>query len=117
MSPAPAILPGVEALLRDGVRTGASARNWESYGEAVRLPAELSDARRDLLTDPQTSGGLLIAVAPDAADTVLDMAAAQGFACSRVVGRLAAGPPEVRETVSATRVANGKTVDDPAAQT
>jgi rhodanese-related sulfurtransferase len=49
------------------VRTGASGRNWASYGDAVDLPAGLEDWRRDLLTDPQTSGGLLIAVAADQA--------------------------------------------------
>ena len=93
---AAAILPGVAALLDAGVRTGASGRNWDSYGDAVRLPANLPDPARDLLTDPQTSGGLLIAVAPEAADRVLAMAAAGGFEYARVVGRLAEGPAEVR---------------------
>ncbi len=51
--------------------------------------------RRDLLTDPQTSGGLLIAVAPDHADAVLQLALDRGFAASRVVGRMAAGPAGV----------------------
>jgi selenide,water dikinase len=90
------LLPGVETLLLDGVRTGASGRNWESYGDAVRLPADLAAWRRDLLTDPQTSGGLLIAAAPGAADTVLNLARTQGFEAATVVGRLIAGAPEVR---------------------
>jgi selenide,water dikinase len=92
---APAILPGVESFLADGVRTGASARNWESYGEAVDLQPGLADWRRDLLTDPQTSGGLLIAVAADAADEVLERAIAMGFRHARRVGRLEAGSPRV----------------------
>jgi selenide,water dikinase len=92
---APAILPGVESFLADGVRTGASARNWESYGEAVDLQPGLADWRRDLLTDPQTSGGLLIAVAADAADEVLGRAKAIGFRHARRVGRLEAGSPRV----------------------
>jgi selenide,water dikinase len=87
--------PGVEALARAGVRTGAAARNWESYGESVHLPAGFEDWRRDLLCDPQTSGGLLIAVAPEAAQAVLDLARAQGFAASAVVGRLQDGPAAI----------------------
>ena len=58
----PPLLAGVEALARAGVRTGAAARNWESYGADVRVAAGVPDWKRDLLTDPQTSGGLLIAV-------------------------------------------------------
>jgi selenide,water dikinase len=88
-SAAPA-LPGVESLLRAGVRTGASGRNWASYGDQVQDLAAVDVWRRDLLTDPQTSGGLLIAAAPDAADAVLAAARAQGFANAAVVGRLVA---------------------------
>jgi selenide,water dikinase len=90
---APAILPGAEALARGGVRTGASGRNWASYGEAVRGAEALEDWRRDLLCDPQTSGGLLIAVAEDAAEAVLRLAREDGFASAAVVGRVKAGPP------------------------
>jgi selenide,water dikinase len=93
---AAALLPGVEALARAGVRTGASTRNWASYGEAVRAPADLADWRRDLLTDPQTSGGLLIAVSEDHADEVLALAQRRGFEHAGIVGRLVEGPPEVR---------------------
>ena len=92
---APVLLDEVEELSRAGVRTGASTRNWASYGDQVRLPEGLEPWRRDLLTDPQTSGGLLIAVAPEAADEVLALARADGFDRSRVVGRVAGGPPGV----------------------
>ncbi len=91
----PPLHPGVETLARAGVRTGAAVRNWASYGAAVRLPAGLEDWRRDLLCDPQTSGGLLIAVAPEGADAVLALARGRGFASAAVVGRLAAGPEEI----------------------
>jgi selenide,water dikinase len=90
---AAAVLPGVEALARSGVRTGAAVRNWESYGEAVRLPAGFEDWRRDLLADPQTSGGLLIAVDPAQSHSVLALARARGFAAARQVGRLIEGAP------------------------
>ena len=90
------LLDGVETLARAGMRTGASGRNWASYGEGVVLPDGLEDWRRDLLTDPQTSGGLLIAVAAGQADAVLDLARADGFDRATVVGRVTAGPPLVR---------------------
>jgi selenide,water dikinase len=88
---APALLPGVEAMARSGVRTGAAVRNWESYGASVRTPEGMEDWRRDILADPQTSGGLLIAVAPEAAEAVLALAKRQGFTGVRPVGRMVAG--------------------------
>ncbi|HEY0646270.1 selenide, water dikinase SelD [Phenylobacterium sp.] len=93
---APPLLDGVEALVTAGVRTGASGRNWASYGAKVTDATGVPDWRRDLLTDPQTSGGLLIAVAPEAADRLMDLARADGFGRAAVVGRLVAGPPGVR---------------------
>ncbi len=85
------LLAGVEALSRDGVRTGASGRNWEAYGDAVDLPDGFEVWRRDLLTDPQTSGGLLVAVAEDQAQAVLAQARAAGFGAAAIVGRLVSG--------------------------
>ena len=92
---APVLLDEVEALARDGVRTGASTRNWASYGDQVELAAGLPAWTRDLLTDPQTSGGLLIAVAPEAADRLWERASAEGFDKARIVGRVGQGPPGV----------------------
>ena len=90
------LLAGVEALARAGLRTGASTRNWASYGEAVSLPDGFEDWRRDLLTDPQTSGGLLIAVSADEAEAVLALTRAEGFADATVVGRMVEGPAGAR---------------------
>ncbi len=92
---APPLLTGVEALARDGVRTGAAVRNWASYGDAVQTPADLPEWRRDLLCDPQTSGGLLISVRADRAEAVLDLVKARGFLAAAVVGRFEAGSPQV----------------------
>ncbi len=89
------LLPGVETLAREGVRTGAATRNWSSYGDAVSLPAGFEDWRRDVLCDPQTSGGLLIAVSPEVAPIVLTGAIEAGFEGSAIVGRLTAGPPRI----------------------
>ena len=90
------LLAEAEALARQGVRTGASARNWESYGAAVDLPPSLEAWRRDILTDPQTSGGLLIAVAPDQVQTVLALAETFTSGGLAVIGRLSDGAPRVR---------------------
>jgi selenide,water dikinase len=98
---APAMLPEAAALARAGVHTGASTRNWASYGDFVRLPGALPDWRRDLLTDPQTSGGLLIAAAADRADALLDLAKARGFAASRIVGQVTEGPAGIVVTARA----------------
>jgi selenide,water dikinase len=92
------LLPGVQALAEAGVRTGASTRNWASYGAEVEGGEALAEWRRDLLTDPQTSGGLLIAVAPEAAEAVLGLVRAEGFGHAAVVGRMSDGAPGIRLT-------------------
>jgi len=92
----PAVLEGVEALARAEVRTGAATRNWASYGASVALPGGLDGWRKDLLCDPQTSGGLLIAVSAAEAESLLARLAGQGFPASRVVGRLRQGPAEIQ---------------------
>jgi selenide,water dikinase len=91
---APHLLPGAEALARDGVRTGASVRNWDSYGADVLGAEALEPWRRDLLSDPQTSGGLLVAVAPEAAGGVLSHLRSAGFDAARV-GKFAEGPGRI----------------------
>ncbi len=93
------LLEQAKALAQQGVRTGASARNWLSYGEAVEGLAEGEDWRRDILTDPQTSGGLLIAVAPEDAQAVLALAEELGSVGAVVIGRLSGGEAKVRITV------------------
>lgn len=89
------ILTGADALAQAGFVTGASGRNWASYGTGVELFDGCADWQRALLTDPQTSGGLLVACAPDAVDAVLAIFAAHLFAQAGVIGRLEAGPPGV----------------------
>ncbi|MDD5176978.1 MAG: selenide, water dikinase SelD [Sterolibacterium sp.] len=66
-------------LAREGIATGASARNWSGYGHNVSLPAVSSEWQQKLLTDPQTSGGLLVACAPECADKVLAEFRDEGF--------------------------------------
>lgn len=85
------LLPGVDALAQQGHVTGASERNWASYGHEVRIADGIADWQRALLTDPQTSGGLLVSCAPDAHEAVLDTFRRHGFAQATEIGRLAAG--------------------------
>jgi selenide,water dikinase len=89
-------LPGVERLAADGFVTGASARNWAGYGADVDLDPALSAAARDLLADPQTSGGLLVSCDPAAADDVLGVFRAQGFDAAAVIGSVHAGAARLR---------------------
>ncbi|MDY0962053.1 selenide, water dikinase SelD [Massilia sp. CFBP9026] len=89
--PAIPLLPGVLQLAHDGFFTGASGRNWDAYGKDVQLDDALTPAQRALLTDPQTSGGLLVACDPASVDEVLALFAREGFADAAVVGRVEAG--------------------------
>jgi selenide,water dikinase len=85
------LLPGVLQLAHDGYFTGASGRNWDAYGKDVTLDAAISDAQRALLTDPQTSGGLLVSCDPGAVDEVLALFAREGFAEAAVIGSMGTG--------------------------
>ncbi len=89
------LLPGVPALAAQGIVTGASGRNWASYGEQVQLASHISDVQRAVLTDPQTSGGLLVSCRPEAADQVLETFAHHGFGSASVIGKMLAGPAQV----------------------
>ncbi len=75
--------------------TGASARNWASYAECISLPANFPDWRRDLLTDPQTSGGLLIACEPNRAAEITKTIIDSGYPQARIIGRADAGVPSI----------------------
>lgn len=89
------LLSEARHLLEAGFVTGASERNWNSYSHQINMPAGDTTLQRRMLTDPQTSGGLLVACAADAAPAVMDIFKAQGFADAAVIGRLAAGAPVV----------------------
>jgi len=80
----------VPDLMAQGFFTGASTRNWESYGQDVVLKADLPTHAQVLMTDPQTSGGLLACVAPAAAERVLAAFRDAGFPLASVVGSMQA---------------------------
>ena len=83
-------------LAQAGFITGASKRNWASYGNAVSLPAGMPDWQRDLLADPQTSGGLLVSCAAKDAQAVLKSIIEAGYPAAKIVGYTESGPPGVR---------------------
>jgi selenide,water dikinase len=87
------LLDGVRGLAQRGHVTGASGRNWAGYGADVTLPAAFAAEDRALLTDPQTSGGLLVACDPAALDAVLAVFDRHGFDQAAVVGRIATAEP------------------------
>jgi selenide,water dikinase len=89
------LLPGVEQLARDGFFTGASGRNWEAYGKDVALGAAITPAQQALLTDPQTSGGLLVSCDAASIGEVLALFVREGFGQAAVIGRMRAGPAKV----------------------
>ncbi|MBI5261852.1 MAG: selenide, water dikinase SelD [Bradyrhizobium sp.] len=83
-------------LAQEGCVTGASNRNWASYGTSVTLPAHCADWQRHLLTDPQTSGGLLVSCEAAQAQNILRMIQGEGYPSARIIGRVEAGQPAVK---------------------
>lgn len=89
------MLTQARALAEAGFVTGASGRNWSSVADGVTLPDALPAWQRNLLTDPQTSGGLLVSCAASHADTLLDTIRKAGYGSAAVVGSVEQGPARV----------------------
>ena len=87
-------------LAKLGFATGASTRNWASYGESVELSGDFEAWQRKLLCDPQTSGGLLLACDPGSAEHVLKLFHQGGFPEARLIGRLKPGAARVQVRAS-----------------
>jgi selenide, water dikinase len=85
-------------LAQKGYATGASTRNWESYGEWVYGTNDLPSWRRTLLSDPQTSGGLLVACSAESKEAVLNAFRLGGFESASVIGELKVGKPSIQLT-------------------
>jgi selenide,water dikinase len=91
------LLEGVRELAAAGFVTGASGRNWAGYGQSVQLPAGFAAVDQALLSDPQTSGGLLVSCSPANAGAVIAAFERHGFANAAVIGecRAAVGEPRL----------------------
>ncbi|TCV90703.1 selenide, water dikinase SelD [Sulfurirhabdus autotrophica] len=89
------ILPVALELAKKGYAPGAASRNWASYGDNVVLPENMPEWQKNVLCDPQTSGGLLVSCSPEAADSVLELFHKQGFEYATIVGKLKFGESEI----------------------
>ena len=89
------LLADAVAFVKEGIATGASDRNWKGYGQDVVLPAGAAEWQKKLVTDPQTSGGLLVACAPEAEAAVLAEFSKRGFAQARRIGKLRPGEARI----------------------
>jgi selenide, water dikinase len=85
------VIPEALDWVKQGVATGASERNWNGYGHELALPQGFADWQRKLISDPQTSGGLLVSCAADAVQPVLNEFRKRGFAEATVIGKLDTG--------------------------
>jgi selenide,water dikinase len=88
------LLGDARALASSGFVTGGSARNWNSYGSHIDLTT-YGAVEQAILTDPQTSGGLLVACALESVPDVLECFRREGFQRAAVIGEIEAGPPGV----------------------
>jgi len=89
------ILPEALGWVKQGVATGASERNWKGYGHEVRLPENFPDWKRKLISDPQTSGGLLVACSPELEEEVIEKFRNEGFSYAAKIGAMKAGDASV----------------------
>jgi len=85
------IIDEAMTLVQTDIYTGASTRNWAAYGHEVALASQFGLSQQHLLTDPQTSGGLLISCAPESEAEVLAILRADGFSQAAVIGRFESG--------------------------
>lgn len=89
------LLPNAVRFAKQGFNTGATVRNWTSYDAYVSAPATLEPWQRNMLMDPQTSGGLLVSCAAHVAGDVLAMFHDRGYGHAAVIGSLREGDPKV----------------------
>ncbi len=84
--------PEVEELARKGFCPGGLKRNREFYSEMVEIAEHVPEYVQDILFDPQTSGGLLISIAPDIAQLLLDRLHEENVQDAAVIGEVVDEP-------------------------
>lgn len=90
------LLPTAVTLVQQGIGAGGIERNWASYAESIDVEPQVLDWQRRMMADPQTSGGLLVSVAPDDADSVFTCLRDTGFTQCQIIGRMTAGTPRIK---------------------
>jgi selenide,water dikinase len=90
------LLTGVREMASQGMVTGASGRNWAGYGHEIDLPPSFAAVDQALLSDPQTSGGLLVSCAPDAVGAVMGIFRQHGFSAATEIGEITASGGAVK---------------------
>ena len=89
------ILDTVLDYAQKGYNTGAADRNWDSFCDHVVTPDGMPQWQKNILMDPQTSGGLLVSCPPEAADTVLKTFLDSGFDFASIIRSLNEGEAKV----------------------
>jgi selenide,water dikinase len=87
------ILPEALTLANIGIFPGAAQRNWDGYHSQIKTMTAMWQTL--LLADPQTSGGLLLSVAPESVPTILEQLLAEGYGFSTVIGECTSGEPGI----------------------
>ncbi len=90
MSTVPVIADAL-AFVKLNLVTGASGRNWNGYGHEIQLSKGVSEWEKDLITDPQTSGGLLVACSKECEEEVLGIFRNNGFQMACKIGEFREG--------------------------
>ena len=94
-------LPMLDTVLdyaQQGYNTGAAGRNWDSFADQIVVPDGMAQWQKNLLMDPQTSGGLLASCPPEAAEKVLKTFHDAGFDYACIIGELGEGEPKMTVT-------------------
>ncbi len=85
------LIEGTHQMASAGLITGASGRNWSGYGDEITLPDGFDPVAQLLLSDPQTSGGLLLSCYPDQAEEAIGIFHANSFEMASVIGQIKPG--------------------------
>ena len=89
------LLDSARQLAQQGFVTGASKRNWQSYSHEVELASHLVEWQHNMLTDPQTSGGLLIVCSEEVGQDIVQRLRNEDFTHATIIGQLRAGATRV----------------------